>query len=220
MPLAVLTKGRAHDEAFAPPEWWRWLAHDDAEPTIAERPPVSEDAAPSPEPASGAPAPADSLPEAVAAALKHVPAAMQLAVLVETSASVDLTMASVHLGTTISEVRSLVGTANVLLDQSQVGRNLITAGDQVAWSFVMEPAPVSGGESWLDGVDNTADRAVLQHLNRHGSITQRDLEGLVGSARKARRFAAQVEVLSTLAPFRIVVEPLPDGTKRYSTLKD
>lgn len=79
------------------------------------------------------------------------------------------------------------------------------------------PASASG---WLDRIPSGPHRTAMAYLAEHGACTERELTQLLGGARKVRSFSRKVEALSALAPFRVCVQALPDGNKRFYTEQD
>jgi hypothetical protein len=57
-------------------------------------------------------------------------------------------------------------------------------------------------------------RDVFAHIAAHGVITEGEAQSLLGSARLARRFAAQFEEHAKKAPFRVTITVV-GGVKRY-----
>jgi len=80
------------------------------------------------------------------------------------------------------------------------------------------PEPVAPApERVLDWADSFADegvRRVFVHLSQHGSVTEAEVVGFVGSARAFRRFSIDFEQHAQKVPFRMRIEPGADG-KRY-----
>jgi hypothetical protein len=55
---------------------------------------------------------------------------------------------------------------------------------------------------------------VFVHLFEHGSITEAEAVGFLGSPRAYRRFALEFEEHAAKVPFRVRIEAMADG-KRY-----
>lgn len=55
---------------------------------------------------------------------------------------------------------------------------------------------------------------ILDHLAKHGSVTEPEVAALLGSPRLGRRFAAELDDLLSGAPLRVRVE-FTNGIKRY-----
>jgi hypothetical protein len=194
VPLAFLKRGTVHHEAFSPPLWWTRLpdrAQDDA-----------PDAAPS------------AVPDAVADALRMFPPGLELVRRVIAAASVEVADVARHMKIAEADVRQLVDFVTSFLSRSVHPGRVVVEGSCLVWSSTPPAA------TWLDSVEDEGDRKVLAHLERHGALHERDLVDLIGSPRRARRFASHVNELAAMAPFRIVTSSLPDGTKRYSIEKD
>lgn len=77
-----------------------------------------------------------------------------------------------------------------------------------------EPARNEPAPTWLDEIDDPGYRQVFAHLEAHGSITEVQLTNVLGNARKARRFATDIDEQARKAPFDVKISYV-DGTKRY-----
>lgn len=67
--------------------------------------------------------------------------------------------------------------------------------------------------SWLEALPVEV-RSVFEHLHAHGSLTEEELIGKLGTPRMARRFAADFDVHLARVPFDVRVEAVASG-KRY-----
>ncbi len=68
---------------------------------------------------------------------------------------------------------------------------------------------------WLAGsVEDEGHRRVLAHVVVHGSATEPEVADLLGSASRARRFAASLDALLAGAPVGVSVDVV-HGIKRY-----
>lgn len=77
------------------------------------------------------------------------------------------------------------------------------------------PAPAEPtGPAWAQSIEDPKFRRALVHLEKHGSLTEKDLINLVGGARRARAFARLIEEWSERLPFRIRVQAT-SGAKIY-----
>jgi hypothetical protein len=47
---------------------------------------------------------------------------------------------------------------------------------------------------------------VFVHLDQYGTVSEADLEALLGNPRRVRAFARQFDILVTLVPFRVRIE--------------
>lgn len=211
VPLAFIEKGREHHESFAPPRWWRWAAVDEAPSPEPEPKP----AAPQTEPDT--PAGADvgvEVPEAVAEALRFFADGRTLVEHVVNDGPVAVSEVGRRMGFSEADIRRLVEDLLGFLSNHGVSHAVVVQGDLLAWS--------EGGtdDDWLARIADELDRKVLGYLHRHGSVVEQDLVELIGSPRKARRFASRVEELAALAPFGIALDSMPDGTKRYSIVRE
>ena len=84
-------------------------------------------------------------------------------------------------------------------------------GREAAQVSVHQSGPAA---DWSNVIPNEGARRVFLHLHRHGSLKEAELVGMLGSARAARRFALEFDNYLTMLPFRVRVEPGPEG-KRY-----
>jgi hypothetical protein len=75
-------------------------------------------------------------------------------------------------------------------------------------------APIAPELGWEQGLADEAIRAVFVHLHEHGSITEVELAGKLGSPRAVRRFARDFEQYVRKVPFAVRIETGPNG-KRY-----
>ena len=88
---------------------------------------------------------------------------------------------------------------------------------EVDWKRGMpEPvtAPTDRMLDWADALIDEGVRRVFIHLAQHGSITEGEVIGFVGSARAFRRFSLDFDEHARKVPFRVRIEPGADG-KRY-----
>lgn len=67
---------------------------------------------------------------------------------------------------------------------------------------------------WKDAFEDAAVLSVFTHLLEHGSITEPELAGKLGSPRRARRFALDFDSYLAMIPFSVRVEVAASG-KRY-----
>ena len=74
-----------------------------------------------------------------------------------------------------------------------------------------EPEPQA---AWLEQLPSTEVRRFFEHLSSHGTVTEAEASGILGSPRAARRFSLQFEKLAELAPFAVRIEVVA-GVKRY-----
>jgi hypothetical protein len=194
VPLAFLTRGKVHHEAFAPPLWWTRLAEAPVEEAVV--------------------APTIAVPDAVAEALRLFPQGLDLVRLVVGEQSAEVAEVSRRMRLPEPDIRQLVELVVGFLARSGSTASVQVQGTRLVWTSARVEV------SWLDRIGDEVDRRVLAYLDRHGAVMERDLVELIGNPRGARRFAGRVDELGALAPFRIVVDTLPDGSKRYSTVKD
>jgi hypothetical protein len=68
--------------------------------------------------------------------------------------------------------------------------------------------------SWADGVADEGVRRVLVHLADHGSITEAEVTGFLGSPRAFRRFSLDFDEHVRKVPFKVRIEA-GTGGKRY-----
>ena len=76
----------------------------------------------------------------------------------------------------------------------------------------VQPAPTS--TSYWASIEDSKARAVLQHLERYGSITEAEATTMLGGARQFRQFSRNVESWQEYLPFNVRVEAGAAG-KRY-----
>lgn len=211
VPLAFLRRGSVHDEQFRRPSWWSRLPEPDEEPRKATPAPAPKRG---PFPEKAPPAPQIEVPEDVASALKFFPRGLELVRHVIVAGPVEVSAVAIAMELPDSEVRGLVGHVLDFLGKHGAEHTVVVSGSQLSWS------EGASEDDWLQRITDESDRSVLGYLSRHGAIIESDLVELIGHPRRARRFAGRVEELSAVAPFRIQVDALPDGSKRYSTVKD
>ncbi|BAU63370.1 alkaline phosphatase domain-containing protein [Stanieria sp. NIES-3757] len=77
-----------------------------------------------------------------------------------------------------------------------------------------EPALKSNNSDWQDSFSDANIKQVFLHLDRHNSLTETELNQMLGSPRQARRFAGNLEQYLTQVPFSVKVETTSNG-KRY-----
>jgi len=68
--------------------------------------------------------------------------------------------------------------------------------------------------AWSDGIEDPGYRQVLAHIQAHAMVTEAELVEMLGSSRRARRFARHLDGMLERLPFAIRVETTHDG-KRY-----
>jgi len=76
------------------------------------------------------------------------------------------------------------------------------------------PPPQASAGTWADSIEDPAIRAVFEHIERHGVVTEPEATRLLGSPRAFRRFSAVVEVYLPRLPYRLRTESTDSG-KRY-----
>lgn len=208
VPLAFLQRGSVHDEQFRRPTWWSRLPEPEVPPSSST---TGDERGPT---ASGGSEPQIEVPDAVAEALKFFPRGLELVRHVIASGPVDIAAIAIAMDLDATEVRGLVEHVLGFIGKHGSKHTVVVEGSLLSW------AVESSEDNWLQRIRDESDRTVLGYLSRHGAIIERDLVELIGNPRRARRFAGRVEELSALAPYRIQVEALPDGSKRYSIVKD
>ncbi len=75
-----------------------------------------------------------------------------------------------------------------------------------------------GASEWLSAISDESTRAALLHLEKHGTLTEPQLARMLGSARKARRFARRFDGYREAVPFRVEIQVVA-GVKRYEKVK-
>jgi hypothetical protein len=68
--------------------------------------------------------------------------------------------------------------------------------------------------TWADQATDEGSRKVFLHIEKHGSIDETQVVGMLGSPRAFRRFSLEFEAHLEKLPFRVRIEP-GDGGKRY-----
>ncbi len=87
------------------------------------------------------------------------------------------------------------------------GTGFLSAGGQPQSSL---SAPVG----WEDGICDDGARKVFVHLAQHGSITEGEVTGMLGSPRAFRRFSLAFDDFAKSLPFKVRIEATVEG-KRY-----
>ena len=59
---------------------------------------------------------------------------------------------------------------------------------------------------WQDGIDDEGYRKVFLHIDAYDTVTEADLETLLGSPRRVRAFARQFDEIVARLPFRVRIE--------------
>lgn len=72
----------------------------------------------------------------------------------------------------------------------------------------------TAGTGWQDAFEDAGVRAVFEHLAEHGSITEVELNRMLGSPRAARQFALKFDGYLQKLPFKVRIEGTFEG-KRY-----
>ncbi|MGB8929879.1 MAG: BREX-6 system phosphatase PglZ [Anaeromyxobacteraceae bacterium] len=67
---------------------------------------------------------------------------------------------------------------------------------------------------WSDALPDDGTRRVFAHLAEHGSVTEGEVTGFLGSPRAFRRFSLAFEEYAAKVPFKVRIETASDG-KRY-----
>jgi hypothetical protein len=95
---------------------------------------------------------------------------------------------------------------------------LVKGWFSVLGSTAEEPEQAAGtpaaDDEWLAGLPDDGTRRIFSHLARHGSITESEATGMLGTPRRFRKFSRSFEELCALTPLRVRIESTPDG-KRY-----
>ena len=77
-----------------------------------------------------------------------------------------------------------------------------------------EPIKVAISTDWQDSFTDDGVRKVFLHLQQHGSITEAELNQMLGSPRQVRRFSVNFEEYLKQVPFLVKIETVGSG-KRY-----
>ena len=76
------------------------------------------------------------------------------------------------------------------------------------------PAVEIAADSWVNEFDDEGVRRFFNHLEKHGTVTDEEAQNLLGSPRKARRFASLFESYAARAPFEARIDVV-GNVKRY-----
>lgn len=71
---------------------------------------------------------------------------------------------------------------------------------------------------WGEKVADDLERTALKHIEQHGSLHEDELEKMLGSQRRARKFAIRLDELRKILPFQVFVQN-HDGAKVYIWVK-
>lgn len=77
-----------------------------------------------------------------------------------------------------------------------------------------KPATLASNSDWQNSFEDANIKQVFLHLEQHHSLTEAELNQMLGSPRQARRFAGSLEQYLTQVPFSVRVETTSNG-KRY-----
>ncbi|MFM2310979.1 MAG: hypothetical protein RLZZ04_255 [Cyanobacteriota bacterium] len=77
-----------------------------------------------------------------------------------------------------------------------------------------KPAILASNSDWQNSFIDANIKQVFLHLEQHHSLTESELNQMLGSPRQARRFAGNLEQYLTQVPFSVRVETTSNG-KRY-----
>ena len=90
----------------------------------------------------------------------------------------------------------------------------LTSYFNVAKSSISQSTVSDTNSDWRNNFDDAKIEQVFSHLEEHNSLTENQLNQMLGSPRKARRFAGNLEQYLTSVPFFVKVENTSNG-KRY-----
>lgn len=76
------------------------------------------------------------------------------------------------------------------------------------------PPPQITALSWADTITDEGTRRVFLHIEKHGVITEAEVNNILGSPRATRRFSGEWEQQATKLPFIVRTEP-GDAGKRW-----
>jgi len=76
------------------------------------------------------------------------------------------------------------------------------------------PGETASQEAWAESLPDDGTRQIFVHLAEHGSISEAEATGMLGSPRKFRKFSAKFEEHRALTPLRVRIEGTAGG-KRY-----
>ncbi len=81
-----------------------------------------------------------------------------------------------------------------------------TTGSPAPPASASPVAPSIPTSRWEDTIDDEGFRRVFLHIDSYGTVTEADLEALLGNARRVRAFARRFDELVTRVPFRVRIE--------------
>ncbi len=84
----------------------------------------------------------------------------------------------------------------------------------VAAAIAAPPPAQPGGLAWQDTIEDEEFRKVFEHIGKHGSLSEAELQSLLGS-RKSRAFAREFEGLIAKLPFRVRIDVQGNAQKLY-----
>ena len=84
----------------------------------------------------------------------------------------------------------------------------------VSGSPISQTIASNTNSNWRNNFDDAKIEQVFSHIEKHNSLTEAELNQILGSPRKARRFAGNLEQYLALLPFSVKVETTSNG-KRY-----
>ena len=90
----------------------------------------------------------------------------------------------------------------------------VSGASSVEDTSASEPAPSVSNSDWQNSFEDAKIARVFLHLDEHSSLTEVELNRILGSPRKARRFAGNLEQYLARVPFAVKVEQTSNG-KRY-----
>jgi hypothetical protein len=67
-------------------------------------------------------------------------------------------------------------------------------------------APPIPAARWQEAIEDTGYRQVFVHIDQYGTVSEADLETLLGNPRRVRAFARHFDILVTRVPFRVRIE--------------
>jgi hypothetical protein len=75
----------------------------------------------------------------------------------------------------------------------------------------LDPIEIEG--AWHDKFIDNPHLSILQHIEKHGTITDAEASNKLGNARSVRQFANKLEEYTQDLPFSIRVESSPKGNR-------
>lgn len=99
-------------------------------------------------------------------------------------------------------------------DIAEIEPVILTSYFNVSGTSISQPTVSNINSDWRNNFEDAKIVQVFSHLEEHNSLTEVELNQILGSPRKARRFAGNLEQYLAQVPFSVKVENTSNG-KRY-----